>query len=76
MNCRVVRGTEVKPYYRDGRAYVKLMKDGEFVERRLDKLVWTTFIDSTLDPTDSSWELGYKDGNYKNCAVNNLYKTN
>ena len=65
---------EVKPFYKDGRAYVKLKKDGTMVDRRVDKLCWVTFVDSSLDCTDDSWELDYKDGNYKNCAISNLFR--
>lgn len=40
---------------------------------RVDKLVWKSFVDDKVDIFDDSWELGYKDGDYKNCALDNLY---
>ena len=69
------RAKEVKPIYKNGRTYVNLeANDGTIHTCRLDKICWTTFVDKSLDYTDDSWELGYKDGNYKNCAVDNLYR--
>lgn len=66
---------EVPQKEKNERMYVDLMlENGEHVDARVDKLVWTTYVDKTLDPADDSWELGYKDGNYKNCAVDNLYR--
>lgn len=66
---------EVTQKEKDGRMYVGLvLEDGRRVEARVDKLVWTMYVDNTLDLADDSWELGYKDGNFKNCAVDNLYR--
>ena len=59
--------------YINNRTYVMLNIDGEMKLCRLDKLVWQSFVDNTLDIFDESWELGYKDGDYKNCALENLY---
>lgn len=66
---------EVTQKEKDGRMYVDLvLEDGRRVEARVGKLVWTMYVDNTLDLADDSWELGYKDGNFKNCAVDNLYR--
>ena len=48
-------------------------KNGKKKMCRLDKLVWKSFVDDKVDIFDDSWELGYKDGDYKNCALDNLY---
>ena len=61
--------------YLNNRPYIVLKTtQNETKLCRIDKLVWQTFVDDTLDIFDNSWELGYKDGNYKNCALENLYK--
>lgn len=65
---------EVENVYINNRTYVTLEKDGKPELCRLDKLVWQSFVDDTLDISDDSWELGYKDGDYKNCALDNLYR--
>ena len=62
-------------YYRDNRPYVALKsKKGKLVLVRQDKLVWVNFVDNSFAVDDDSWELGYKDGNFRNCAVFNLFR--
>ncbi len=62
-------------YYLNNRPYIAMKsKDKEIVLVRQDKLVWTLFVDNSLNASDESWELGYKDGNYRNCAVFNLFR--
>ena len=62
----------VENIYKDGRTYVFNPVTQSLI--RLDKMVYMFFVEPGLDPNDDSWELGYKDGNYKNCAADNLYK--
>lgn len=67
-------GDEVETIiYANNRPYVILIIDGESKLCRLDKIVWQTWADNNVDIFDDSWELGYKDGDYKNCAIDNLY---
>lgn len=49
--------------------------DGKLKIVRLDKLVYTMFVDQTLDAMDDNWDLEHIDGNYKNCKYDNLRKT-
>lgn len=62
----------VERIYKNGRAYVHNPITNELV--RVDKMVYMMFVEPGIDMNDGSWEIGYKDGNYKNCAADNLYK--
>lgn len=60
--------------YINNRAYAFLeIEEGEKKLCRVDKMVWQTCVDNDVDIFDDSWELGYKDGDYKNCKLENLY---
>ena len=48
--------------------------EGKYDTVRADKLVYTTFIDTSLDPMDDSWDLEHIDGDWKNCKYDNLRK--
>ena len=62
-------------FYMNNRAYANIMQnDGKYRLCRVDKLIWQAAVDNTVDIFDDSWELGYKDGNYKNCALDNLFR--
>ena len=43
------------------------------VRVRVDKLVYSTLVNDTLDLTDDSWDVGHKDGNTHNNKADNLY---
>lgn len=56
----------------DGCRYVFLLNNnGEYIREKLAKLVFETFNDE-LD-LSGDWDVGYKDGDFTNCALENLY---
>lgn len=48
------------------------MSNNKYDEIRVDKLVYATFVDTTLDPKDDSWDVEHIDGNPENCKYINL----
>lgn len=64
-----------KPFFHKGHMCYNLKNDeGKYDIVRADKMVYTTFVDSTLDVMDDSWDLEHIDGDWKNCEVSNLRK--
>lgn len=62
-----------KPFFHKGHMCYNLKNDeGKYDIVRADKMVYTTFVDSTLDVMDDNWDLEHIDGDWKNCEVNNL----
>jgi hypothetical protein len=55
-------------YYKDKEQYAHT-ECGDF---KVGKAVYATFVDSSLDINDPSWDVDYKDKNPNNCAVTNL----
>ena len=64
-----------KPFFYKGHmCYNMKNNEGQYDTVRADKLVYTTFIDTSLDPMDDSWDLEHIDGDWKNCKYDNLRK--
>lgn len=64
-----------KPFFYKGHmCYNMKNNEGKYDTVRADKLVYTTFIDTSLDPMDESWDLEHIDGDWKNCKYDNLRK--
>lgn len=62
-----------KPFFYKGHVcYMMENNDGKCDIVRADKLVYTTFVDTTLNPMDESWDLEHIDGDWKNCKYDNL----
>ena len=62
-----------KPIFHKGHMCYRLKnKDGKYDFVRADKLVYTTFVDKSLDVMEDSWDLEHIDGDWKNCKDTNL----
>lgn len=64
-----------KPFFHKGHmCYMLENNEGKREIVRADKMVYTTFVDASLDPMDDSWDLEHIDGDWKNCKYDNLRK--
>lgn len=62
-------------FWKDGKKYVAFENNttGKLDSCRVDKLVYTSFMDcNDLPSDDSKWDLIHIDGNEDNCALDNL----
>ena len=62
-----------KPFYHKGHmCYMFRDKNNKVNIVRADKLVYSTFINTSLDAMDDSWDVEHIDGDWKNCKDTNL----
>jgi hypothetical protein len=60
-----------KVYNEDGWIHVSIKDNqGKWKSKRISTLVWTTFVDPSIKRV---WGIRFKDGNFENCSVKNLY---